>query len=219
VVDEYAKAFGFDRETGVDLYGEKKGNIPTPEWKEKVFNESWRLGDTYNSSIGQFGFTITPIAAARMVAAIVNNGKLVTPRLMISEKSTDVQVQEMVPLVVNDEWYSLARRGMRMTITDGTAKVLNVPYTTVAAKTGTAEIGNTKRYVHSWITGFFPYDEPKYVFAIITEKAPRDDAQSPAFIMKDILDWIHIYRREEYLGLPPLPITAQAPSSATSTEE
>jgi hypothetical protein len=72
----------------------------------------------------------------------------------------------------------------------------------VAAKTGTAEIGNSKSKVHAWITGFFPYENPKYIFVIIAESGKRGDSPNPSLVMNKVFDWMRIYR-PEYLGFSP----------------
>jgi penicillin-binding protein 2 len=198
VIDQYAKAFGFDQKTGIDLNGEKVGLVPTPAWKEDTFGEPWRLGDSYNSSIGQYGFTITPIGIARVLSGIVNSGKQVRPQLL-KKDSQDQNIYEKVQIDINPEWYRLVRAGMRAAVTDGSVTNLNMPYVNVAAKTGTAEIGSTKRNVHSWITGYFPYENPKYIFVFIAEKGRRGDSPSPSLVMNKIFDWMRI-NRPEYLG-------------------
>lgn len=197
-IDKYAQAFHFDDKTGVDIAGEKSGLVPTPKWKEDTFGEPWRLGDTYNSSIGQYGFTVTPIGIARVLSGIVNNGVLVRPQLLKLQDG-DSSSKESVSISISENWYQLVRSGMRMAVTDGTAANLNMPYVNIAAKTGTAEIGNTKSRVHSWITGFFPYEKPKYIFVIIAEKGKRGDSPSPSLVMNKAFDWMRI-NRPEYLG-------------------
>ena len=77
--------FGFGSNTGIDLLGEKVGNIPSPEWKAATFKgDPWRIGDTYNSSIGQYGFQVTPIQAVRAVASLANNGTLLRPTVILN---------------------------------------------------------------------------------------------------------------------------------------
>lgn len=85
-LDKYSKLFGLGTETGIDLIGEEDGVIPTPEWKAATFgiDDPWRIGNTYHTAIGQYGFQITPIQAVRFTAAIANGGKLLTPQLIAS---------------------------------------------------------------------------------------------------------------------------------------
>ena len=74
-IEKYAKLFGIGIKTGVDLPDEKGGTIPSPEWKMKNFkNDPWRIGDTYHTAIGQYGFQVTPIEMVRAVASIANKG-------------------------------------------------------------------------------------------------------------------------------------------------
>ena len=51
----------------------------------------------------------------------------------------------------------------------GVARVLNLPFVNIAAKSGTAELGASRSQVNSWITGFWPYENPKYAFAVMLE--------------------------------------------------
>jgi len=78
------------------------------------------------------------------------------------------------------------------------AKGLNSVDYSVAAKTGTAELGAYKQFVNSWITGFFPYENPKYAFVIIMEKGPVANTTGALFAMRQTLDWMAI-NTPEYL--------------------
>ena len=81
-IEKYAQLFGIGQKTGIDLPDEKGGIIPGPEWKIKNFKgEPWRIGDTYNTVIGQYGFQVTPLEMVRAISAIANYGTLVTPAL------------------------------------------------------------------------------------------------------------------------------------------
>ena len=85
-INSYVKAFGIGKETGINLY-ESKGIIPSPEWKKENFDgEVWRLGDTYNTAIGQYGFQVTPIQMVRAIGAIANNGWIVTPTVLFGDQ-------------------------------------------------------------------------------------------------------------------------------------
>jgi hypothetical protein len=69
-IDKYAKIFGISQKTGIDLGAEKEGLIPTTEWKSIKFKgDAWRVGDTYNTAIGQYGFQVTPLQMVRAVAS------------------------------------------------------------------------------------------------------------------------------------------------------
>src|SRR3989344_3050325 len=78
----YWKQFGLGQKTGIDLPNESEGFLPDPEEKEKRTGEPWRLCDTYNVSIGQGDFMLTPLQLINYIAAIANNGKMYKPFLV-----------------------------------------------------------------------------------------------------------------------------------------
>jgi penicillin-binding protein 2 len=83
-----------------------------------------------------------------------------------------------------------------MAVTEGTASALNVSSVAMAAKTGTAEIGSGKKYVNSWVIGFFPYENPRYAFAIVMEKGPYSNLVGAPSVMRQLIDWLSIYTPE-----------------------
>ena len=160
------QTFGFDEETGIELPNERAGFIPTPAWKEATYDDIWRVGNTYHTAIGQYAMQITPIAAVRAVAGIANGGKLVRPTLRKDAPLSG----ESIP--VDDTALAIVREGMRQGVTEGTVTGLNVPFASIAAKTGTAQVGAKNEYLNSWVIGFFPYEHPRYAFAIVMERGP-----------------------------------------------
>lgn len=196
-IQKYTEMFGLGKPTGLDVPGEVDGVIPNPEWKKEQFDgEPWRLGDTYNTAIGQYGFQVTPIQMVRGIAGIATNGRLVTPHVREGVDSGPKIVGDIDSYI-----YSVVQEGMRMAVTDGTAKGLNVPYVDVAAKTGTAEVGVTKARVNSWITGYFPYDEPRYAFVVMMEEGPRKNTIGGLFVMRQLLDWMAVHA-PQYIQSP-----------------
>lgn len=193
-LEKYARMFGFGEVSGIDIGAEAVGTIPNPTWKAETFNgEEWRVGDTYNTSIGQYGFQVTPIQAVRAMGAIANGGTLYKPTIV----PTGNELEEVLKLPLNNpQWFQVAREGMREGVLTGSASGLNLPYVTVAAKTGTAELGTAKQYVNSWVTGFFPYEKPKYAFALIMEKGPRTNLIGATSVMRQVLEWMSVYTPE-----------------------
>lgn len=186
-LDKYFRLFGLSDKTGIALSGEVGGVIATPEWKKEKFDgEIWRLGDTYITSIGQYGMQITPINATRFVAAIANGGKLLKPSIILGGDSSPVV--ETVEL--NSEDWKIVQEGMRKGVEVGTSAGLNVPYLKAAAKTGTAEIGAGKLYVHSWSVGFFPFDNPRYAWAVVMEKGPQSNSAGATSVVRRLFDWM-----------------------------
>lgn len=189
-IDKYVSMFGFGKLAGDGFFAGKKGTIPNPEWKEKNFpGDPWRIGDTYHTAIGQYGFQVTPIQAVRAVAAVSNGGHLISPTL-ISGDTSALSSSQTVPIA--DSSLQVAREGMREGVLTGISKALNVPAVQIASKTGTAELGTKKQFVNSWVTGFFPYEHPKYAFAIIMEKGPSTNTIGALSVMKGLVDWMAI---------------------------
>lgn len=164
-------AFGFTSPAGIELSGEATGFVPTPAWKEGKYGDPWRLGDTYNTSIGQYAMQITPLEAARATAAIANGGKLVKPTLV---KDAPLQGQT---IPISPAAIKVAQEGMRMGTTEGTSIGLNaLPFVKVAGKTGTAQLGVNNEFYNSWAVGYFPYDNPKYAYVVVMERGPSTNA-------------------------------------------
>ena len=61
----YATLFGFGIPTNTDIAVEPTGVVPNPKWKQENFNDFWRVGDTYNTVIGQYNFLVTPLQIVR----------------------------------------------------------------------------------------------------------------------------------------------------------
>lgn len=169
--------FGFTSKTGIELSGEAEGFVPTPAWKEERFGDPWRLGDTYNTSIGQYAMQTTPLAAVRATAAVANGGMLVKPTLV---KDAPLSGQS---IAVSKEALAVARDGMRMAVTEGTALGLNdLRFVDVAAKTGTAQVGANNEFYNSWIVGYFPYQNPRYAFAVVMERGPATNSIGGVYV-------------------------------------
>ena len=195
LLDKYFQLFGLTEKTGVDLLGEVEGVIPTPEWKKEKFNdEIWRLGDTYITSIGQYGTQITPINAARYVTTIANGGDILTPSLLFGGNKNPVQRT----LELNEKDWRIVREGMRDAVLYGTSVGLNVPYVKAAGKTGTAEVGSAKLYVHSWSVGFFPFDNPRFAWATVMEKGPSSNTLGATSVVRKLFDWMAVNTPEYF---------------------
>ncbi len=195
-IEKYIRLFGIGEKTGIDLPDEKDGTIPSPEWKKKNFpGDPWRIGNTYHTAIGQYGFQVTPIEMTRAVSAIANYGKLITPHFILGDT-----VKENTFSIVNlkKEYFDIVHEGMRGAVTYGTAVMLNVPYVQVAAKTGTAQLGVNKNKVNSWVIGFFPYENPKYAFTIMMEAGPATNSIGAPAIMRSLLDWMSLNTPEYF---------------------
>ena len=193
-LDEYFMKFGMGASTGLAGFEEPAGTIPTPEWKEATFDgDPWRLGDTYNTAIGQYGVQVTPLQMARAAAAVANSGTLITPTLIASSTPRGRD------LALDPHTFEVAREGMRLAAQGGTAAAVNMPFVEVAGKTGTAQVGTQNQFMNSWVIGFFPYQNPRYAFAVVLERAPSGTAVGAPAAMNAFFWWINA-NAPEYLN-------------------
>lgn len=184
-IEKYMRDFGFGAPTGIAIPGEESGVIPDPEWKANNFDgERWFLGDTYHTAIGQYGFQVTLMQLLRGVASIANGGSLVTP---VIEAGTHGVA---TPVPVSGANLEIAREGMRLCVTDGICQALANPSVHAAGKTGTAQVGVSNEYTNSLVEGFFPYENPRYAFVIIMERAKSGTGQGAPAVMGQVLRWI-----------------------------
>ncbi len=208
---KYANMFGFGTTTGIELRGEGVGNYPDPEWKDRVFpGDPWRIGDTYFTAIGQYGVQITPLQAIKEAGLIAGRGKL--PQIHLEHDVPSWQL-ETTRLDIPDANFTPIHEGMRKGVLEGTANGLNNPYVSIAAKTGTAELGVTKNRVNSWVIGFFPYEKPRYAFALVMERGIKGNTFGATYVMRQLIDWMG-EETPEYFGKKKL----VAAPVATSTE-
>jgi len=192
----YYRLFGMGELTGINIAPEQAGVVPDPAWKREVFDDDWRLGDTYFTAIGQFGFLTTPIQMLRAYGALANGGTLVVPHVIGGEQGETSGI-DLDPAILR-----IVHEGMRMTVNvdGGTARAFDRKDVAIAAKSGTAEVGAGNAFVNSWAAGFWPYEEPQYAFILMMDRAPRSNALGATTIMGDVVEWMSI-NRPEYLGI------------------
>ena len=175
----YASLFGFGVPTEIDLANEADGFLPSKEWKQDTKGEPWYIGDTYNISIGQGDFLVTPLQMNRSTAAFANGGTLMTPHLL---KDAVPEGTKIVP----DDVATVIRDAMRQTVLYGSATLMQDLPEAVAGKTGTAQWA-TGRAEHTWFTGFGPFENPTLAVTVIVEEGGGNYYSTP--IAKDIFAW------------------------------
>lgn len=174
--------FRLGQKTGIDLFGESKGILPSQAWKMKTKGKPWYRGETIISSIGQGYNLTTPLQLATATAILANRGKQIIPHLAINgmdKPSDQVSIQNI------ENWEKVIKamedvmHGKR-----GTARHLgrNLPFK-LAGKTGTAQVFSLneadydadsldkKLHDHSLFLGFAPIDQPKIAVAVIAENS------------------------------------------------
>lgn len=186
-LEHWFNAFGYGSPTGIELAGEESGIIPNPSWKEKEFNEPWRVGDTYNTAIGQYGVKVTLLEAVRATAAIANGGMLVQPTLLAGGGSSERTQVDISPHALQ-----VAREGMRMAVTEGTASGLNaLSFVELSGKTGTAQVGANNQYYNMSLVGFWPYNKPRYAFVVLMDRGPAGTSVGAVYATYHALTKLH----------------------------
>ncbi len=176
---DWAEIFGFGQTTGIDLYGESSGFLPSPEWKWEAKGEVWYIGDTYHVAIGQGDFLSTPLQIARSTAVFANGGHLVNPHL-----NQDIEIE--FKDIIDEETASIIKDAMRQTVTQGSAKSMQLATVEIAGKTGTAQ-WSTVAENHSWFTGFAPFEDPKVVVTVIIEEGADGSLAIP--VARDVFNY------------------------------
>ncbi|MEK7636543.1 MAG: penicillin-binding protein 2 [Patescibacteria group bacterium] len=195
-IGRYEELFGLGKKLGIDLPGEEDGIIPSPLRKAttKKNDPLWRIGDTYNASIGQGDTLVTPLQIASYGAVFANQGTLFQPRIVqsIYNPETATILASFGPSIIRSDFLDkrtiqIVREGMRMAVTEGSARQLSALSVTVAGKTGTAETGRLNE-THAWFTGFAPYENPKIMITVLVEKGGEGSSVAVP-IAREILEW------------------------------
>jgi penicillin-binding protein 2 len=196
-IESYLKMFGFGKTVDSPFFYGEVGTIPSPDWKEINFpNDPWRIGDTYNTAIGQYGLQVTPIQVVRAMSAIAGDGRLVEPTIIFQDGTSPISSTQTG---ISKEYFKIVKEGMRDGVLSGSASglnILNIAQVEVAAKTGTAQVGISKKFVNSWVTGFFPYQNPRYAFVVMMEHGSSENTVGALYVMRQFLEWLHVYHPE-----------------------
>jgi len=183
-VHKYATMLGFDQLTGIELPGERKGLIPTRDWKRLNIGENWSTGDTYIASIGQGYVLSTPLQVLMAHTPFINRDGFVRKPTLIREvrdgegnvlRTASVQNHSqtaLTPYVIDQ-----VSLGLRQVMIDGTGDKLGVEGINLAGKSGTAEYCDNVAQAadrcqfgawpaHSWMVVYAPYEKPEIAVVV-----------------------------------------------------
>ncbi len=192
---DYWKKFLLGEKTGVDLPEENSGFLPNPEEKEKRTGQIWRIGDTYNVTIGQGDLLVTPLQLLNFTASIANGGKIYQPHFVNSGASS--------VLFDYSDWkdeLSNVQEGMRDAVQKyyGTANMLASLPVSAAGKTGSSQVANNTK-TNAFFVGYLPAGiseeegPPKIAILVLIENA-REGSLNAVPIAKDVLEWYYYNR-------------------------
>jgi penicillin-binding protein 2 len=164
---------GYGKKLGIDLYGEKKGNLPSVKYYNKIFGEGkWKASTIISNSIGQGEVLATPLQIANAMAIIANKGYYYSPRVgrsLIKEHQKLNITKQKITTNIDTVFYRYVIDGLEKVVLEGTARGAKIPDISFCGKTGTAQNPHGKD--HSIFSGFAPKENPKIAIAVFVENA------------------------------------------------
>ena len=192
-IARYARMFGLGEATGIELAHERKGLVPTRDWKLARMKEPWQLGETISIAIGQ-GFNLaTPLQLAQAYSALANGGSLWRPRLVQRiELPEGTLAKEYLPekkgvLPLRGQTIALLNSALWGVVNEpgGTGYAARMPQQDVCGKTGTSQViglpqDDKRRRLkkisafhkdHALFVCYAPMKNPEIAVAVIAENA------------------------------------------------
>jgi penicillin-binding protein 2 len=172
-LEKYAKNFYLGQKTGIDLPNEKRGFVPSPEWKKLKSKVPWLQGDTVILAIGQGALWVTPLQMAYIMSAVANKGIYHKPYIV--DRVVDFNGNEVYKHVLECSWrtdlsnrtWDLLHKALLEAVENGTGRRSKLSDIKIAGKTGTAQNPHGKE--HAWFISYAPADSPEIAIAAIVE--------------------------------------------------
>jgi len=198
---DFLAQFGFGEKTGIDLLGERKGLLPSTDWKKRAHSTVWYPGETLIAGIGQGYMLATPVQLAVATAALASRGEKIVPRLLKDihdSKDDTVKIREpsitRIKLREEKHWNVMFEAMKRVVHgTWGTARATGWGMKfKMAGKTGTAQvfgIAQDEEYDeetvakklrdHGLFIGFGPVEDPVLAVAVVAENGEHGSKMAP----------------------------------------
>ncbi|MDP6980891.1 MAG: penicillin-binding protein 2 [Myxococcota bacterium] len=220
-IARYARGFGFGTFTKIDLAAEKRGLIPTMEWKRRAKGEEWIKGETVSAAIGQGYNLATPVQLAVAYGAIANGGRVMRPQLIKRFETWDKQVlsiespEEIRRVPVSREILEVVTEGLVAVVqgeegTGGRARIRDIE---VAGKSGTTQVVSLDlvkdmepeeipiRYRdHALFAAFAPAEAPEIAVVALVEHAGAGGGTVAAPIVQKVMARYFEKQREREAG-------------------
>jgi penicillin-binding protein 2 len=207
-IARFMAQFGFGSLTGIDIKGEVKGVLPSPEWKMERFKQKWYAGETISVGIGQGYNAYTPLQLAQAIATLANNGVMFRPHVVdyiedvTNQTRATIEPRPLRTLALKQEDIDVIKHALIGVNQEGTSAAAFTGAEYVAAgKTGTAQVIAIKqgeKYVesrvaerhrdHALYIAYAPADAPKIAVAIVVENAGFG-AVAAAPIARQVFDY------------------------------
>ncbi|MEN8904696.1 MAG: penicillin-binding transpeptidase domain-containing protein [Clostridiales bacterium] len=193
-IDQWSKMFGLGEYVGVEIEGESKGVRSNPKYHDSIYDYKFGKVLTAYSSIGQGYNLFTPLQLANYVSTISNGGKKYQPHLVkgISDNiGTTIQENkiEYKDLNIDKKNIQSVLDGMVAVTSEDEGTAVGAfegfPYK-VAAKTGTAQKGETNHSDYGLFIAAAPADNPKIAVCVVIERGVFGTFAAP--VARDIFD-------------------------------
>ena len=177
ILAKYAFRYGLGSPTDIELEREVSGIVPTREWKLNRKNEKWYTGETLNTVIGQGYLSATPMQMARLMAAVVNGGRLFNLSIL-KEPNGRADVESKIK--ISSEYIRTVKKALQGVVEDkhGTGRLAHSDVVAVGGKTGTTQVvGGVRKGQkvperfrdHAWFVAFAPETKPEIAVAVFVE--------------------------------------------------
>ena len=189
-LSETAKKFGLGERVFDGLFNiEKKGLIPSTQWKKNALGKGWLLGETMITGIGQGYIQTTPIQLCLMTAQIANGGFKIYPHITVNDETKKQPFDKFIPLYENSKNIQIVQDAMfgstnEVMGTSYRSRIKNPKYQ-FAGKTGTAQVKRItekdreldlktfeipyEERDHALYVAFGPYKNPRYALSVVVE--------------------------------------------------
>jgi len=208
----WSSVLGLGRRTGIDLPGEVKGLVPSPDWKLKTRGEPWFPGETLSAAIGQGYVLVTPIQLANLYATIARKGVQMDPFLVSNVENVEgLELYRRDPMVRRELeippeiWDSIiaALEGV-VSNNMGTGRVARIAGVSVAGKTGTAQVVRIQELEdekevpyelrdHGWFAAFTPVERPKFIASVVVEHGGQGSSSAAPIVAKVLKKCLEFY--------------------------
>ncbi|RMD86941.1 MAG: penicillin-binding protein 2 [Candidatus Dadabacteria bacterium] len=219
-INQYARDFGLGSLTGIDLAGEVRGLVPSPQWKRHAFKEKerqiWYPGETLSVSIGQGALTVTPLQVAVAVSALVNGGWVMKPfvvKKIVSSDKEEIDVFKPIRIRkvhVSEGVLEIINKAMIGVVNDakgtGHRAQLEGFSVVVGGKTGTAQVVSLDNHGkeqhlndHAWFAGFAPVEKPEIVVVALIENGGHGGVAA-APVVKKVMEAFFAGRQKQMMA-------------------
>jgi penicillin-binding protein 2 len=208
---KFLTPFGFGQKTGVDLFNESDGVLPSPEWRA-ARKQPWYPGETVITGIGQGAILVTALQLADAMSAMANHGVRMKPQLVRAivdgktQTRSDITPTVAMQIPLKDK-HNIDIQVQNLTdvvhTRKGTAYGIghNAPYQ-IAGKTGTAQVKSIaqgqsysekltpERYRdHALFVSFAPVGDPKVAISVIVENGGHGSSVA-APVARKLMDFL-----------------------------